>query len=154
MESGDGTVIIEPVVPANHAEAHNMLLVVEDIEALGAGSSRQTGDDVDFAEGADVAVADDDVAALEEVLVGLGAVEAADDGPDGGDGGGDGLDDGGAALVGADGVGVVVQDFFGYVIGERDCPCCGMGLLFFVGVDGCGCDGHGVGVVNSVEVKR
>jgi len=113
MKSSDRTVIIEPVVPTDNAEAHNMALVVEDIEALRAGSRRQSGHDVDFPECADVAVADDDVTALEKVLVSLGVVESADDGPDGGDGGGDGLDHGGAALVGADGVGVVVEDFIG-----------------------------------------
>ncbi|PON94339.1 hypothetical protein TorRG33x02_098130, partial [Trema orientale] len=71
-------------------------LVVEDLEALGAVVRREAGDDLDLAEGPDVAVADDDVAALDEVLVGLGVVEPPDDRPDGGDGGGDLLDHGGA----------------------------------------------------------
>lgn len=43
-----------------------------------------------LSKGAHVAVAGDDGAALEKVLVDLGHVEAAEDGPDSGDGGGDG----------------------------------------------------------------
>lgn len=65
---------------------------------------------MDLAEGADVAVADEEVAALDEVFVGLGVVEAADDRPDGGERGGDLLDHGGATLVWTDGVGVVECD--------------------------------------------
>lgn len=109
MERGDGAVISEAVVAADHAEAEDVALVVEEVEALGADGGGEAGDDVDFTEGADVAVAEDDVAALDEVLVGLRVVEAADDGPDEGDGGGDLLDDGGAALVGGHGVGVVAS---------------------------------------------
>lgn len=63
---------------------------------------------MDLSEGADVAVPDDEVAALDEVLVGLWVVEAADDGPHQGDRSGDALRDGGAALVRADGVDVVL----------------------------------------------
>lgn len=62
---------------------------------------------MDLPECAHVAVAVNDVAALDEVLVSLGVVEATDDGPDGRDGSGDLLDDGGAALVGANDEGVV-----------------------------------------------
>lgn len=66
-------------------------------------------------------VADDDVAALEKVFVGLRIVEPADYGPYGVDGGGDGSDHGGAApvvvvVVGTDSVGVVMEE----VIGDRD----------------------------------
>ncbi|CAL5388853.1 unnamed protein product [Camellia sinensis] len=83
-----------------------MALVVEDLEALGAVGGGEAGDDVHFPESSDPAVAVDDVAALDEVFVGLGVVEAAEDGPDGGDWGGDLLDHSGAALVGSYGVGV------------------------------------------------
>lgn len=68
---------------------------------------------MDLTEGADLAVAEDDAAAFDEVLVRLGAVEAADDGPDGGGRSVDVLDDGRAALVGADRVGVVAGDGLG-----------------------------------------
>lgn len=67
---------------------------------------------MDFPERADVAVSDNDVAALEEALVGLRVVEAADHGPHGVYGGGDGLDHGGAALIWADHVRVVMYDIF------------------------------------------
>lgn len=67
---------------------------------------------MDFPERADVSVSDNDVAALEEVLVGLRVFEAADHGPYGVDGGGDGLDHGGAALIWAGHVRVVVYDIF------------------------------------------
>ena len=52
-------------------------------------------------EGADVtAVAVNDVATLDKVLVGLRVIETPDDGPDGGDRRVDGLDHDGSALVG------------------------------------------------------
>ncbi|KAA8517726.1 hypothetical protein F0562_015215 [Nyssa sinensis] len=101
MERRDGSVIREPVFPSDDTEADDVVLVVEDLEALGAVFCREAGNDVNLAESADVAVPDDDVAALDEVLVGLWIVEAADDGPHCSDRGGDLLDGGCAALVGA-----------------------------------------------------
>lgn len=141
MEGGDGAVIGEAVVPADDAEAEDVALVVEDVEALGAGGGREAGDDVDLTKSANVAVADEDVAGLDEVLVGLGVVESADDGPDGGDGSGDLLGDGGAALVGVEEVGVVGGEWEGH--GGR-----GSGprvVILEVAMGGCG------GVVDSVK---
>ena len=77
VEGGDGAVVGEAVVPAHDAEADDVALVVEDLEALGAPGSGQAGDDVNLPERADVAVPADDMAALHEVLVGLRVVEAA-----------------------------------------------------------------------------
>ena len=110
MESGEGPVIFEAVVPTDDAEADDMALVVEDLEALGAGLGVEAGDDVDLPEGTDGDGDVDDVAALDEVLVGLGVVEAADHGPHSGDRGGNLLDRGGAALVGANIVSVLTRD--------------------------------------------
>ena len=63
-----------------------------------------------FTESSDVnAVAVNEVAALQKVLVGLRVIEAADDGPHGGDWGVDGLDHDGAALVGPHHVAVVAS---------------------------------------------
>lgn len=67
---------------------------------------------MDLSKTAHVAITIDDVATLQEMLVGLRVVEAADKGPDGGDGGGDGLDHGGAALGGSHLVCVVPENFF------------------------------------------
>ena len=119
VESGDRSVIGEAVVTTDHAEAEDVALVVEDFEALGAVGRGEAGDDVDLAESADISIANNDVATLDEVLVGLWIVEAADDGPDGGDRGGDLLDDGGAALIGADDVGVVAWHSVGDLGGAR-----------------------------------
>ncbi|CAL5346535.1 unnamed protein product [Camellia sinensis] len=83
------------------------------------GHGGEAGDDVDLPDGADVAVAVDEVAALDEVLVRLWVVEAADDGPDGGDGSGDVVDGGGAALVGTHGVSVVARDGVRHRSGAR-----------------------------------
>ena len=67
------------MVTANNTEADHVAFVVEDLEALGAVSGGESGDDVDLAESADVPFPDRDVAALDEVLVGLGIVEPAND---------------------------------------------------------------------------
>lgn len=92
---------------ADDSEANNMPLIVKNLEPLRAVNGGDTGDQTDLTERSDgVRVSVDDVAGLDEVLVGLWVVEAADHGPDGGDGGADVLDHGGAALVGAHGVGV------------------------------------------------
>ena len=64
VESGDGAVVGEAVVAADDAEADDVALVVEDLQALGAVVGGEAGDDLDLAEGADGAVADDDVTAL------------------------------------------------------------------------------------------
>lgn len=114
---------------------------------------------MDFPESADVAVADDDMAALEEVFVGLGVIEAADDGPDHGDGGGDGLDDGGAALVGAHGVGVVVVGVVRDGDRRVNSPYTGLGVFVTIdvaagGSGGGGGGGGGVGGVDSVKLQR
>lgn len=107
MQGGDRTVVGEAMVPTNYTETDDVPLVIEDLEAFGAPCRGEAGDDVDFSEGSHVAVATDDVAALHEVFVGLGVVEAAHDGPNGGDGGRDLLSHRGAALVGGHKVGVV-----------------------------------------------
>lgn len=101
------------MISADHTETDDVLFIVEDFKSFGANGGGETGDDTDFTESAYVAVAEDDVTAFDEVFVGLGIVEATDDGPDGGYGSGDFLDDGGAALVGRDGVGVVASDGVG-----------------------------------------
>ncbi|BAT84031.1 uncharacterized protein HKW66_Vig0115240 [Vigna angularis] len=99
VEGCDGAVVGEAVIAADHAEANDVALVVEDVEALGADGGREAGDHAHLAERADVAVSQDDVAALHEVLVGLWVVEAPHHGPHGGDRRRDLLHHGGAALV-------------------------------------------------------
>lgn len=79
VEGGDGSVIGEAVVPTYDAEADDVLFLVQNLEALCAVGGGEAGDNVDLTEGADFAVADEEVAALDEVLVGLWVVEAADD---------------------------------------------------------------------------
>ncbi|KAL2500429.1 hypothetical protein Fot_34277 [Forsythia ovata] len=96
-----------------------MAFIVEDLEALGAADGGNTRYDVDLTESTHVTVSDDDVAALEEMLVGLRVVEAADDGPDGGYWGGDFLNHSGAALVRADRVGVIAGYVVWYLGGAR-----------------------------------
>ena len=109
MESGDGSVVREAVLTADDAEADDVALIVEDLESLGAVIRRKAGDDLDLAESAYVAVADDDVTALDEVLVSLGIVESPDDRPDRGDRCGDLLDHSGARLVRSNLVRVVTR---------------------------------------------
>jgi hypothetical protein len=128
------------VVPTNDTKADDVLLLVENLEALGAACSGEAGDDVDLPETADFAVADEEVAALDEVLVCLRVVEAADDGPDGGDGGGDVFHHGGATLVGAHRVCVVEGHGF-WDVGWGDAPFEAGGRWIVVGGGGvhCGC---------------
>ena len=99
VECGDGSVVGKAMVAADHAETEDVVFVVENLEAFGAAAGGKAGDDVNLPEGSDVAVADDYVAALDEVLVGLRVVKPPDHRPDGGYGGGDFLDHGGAGLV-------------------------------------------------------
>nr|GMD42757.1 Myb/SANT-like DNA-binding domain protein [Ipomoea batatas] len=80
VDRGDAPVVIEAVLAADDAEAEDVVVVVEDLEALGAGGGGDAGDDGDFPDAADAAVAGH-AAALDEMLVLLRVVEAADDGP-------------------------------------------------------------------------
>lgn len=109
MEGRDGSVVRKSVFAADNTEANNMAFVVENLKPLGTVGRWKAGNDAYFTEAADVAVTDDDVAALDEVLVRLWVVETADDGPHGGDWGVDLLNDGGAALVQGNSVVVVTR---------------------------------------------
>ncbi|KAF5453717.1 hypothetical protein F2P56_028600 [Juglans regia] len=149
MKGGNGPVIVETVVPTDDAKAEDVALVVEDLEALGAGGGGQSRHHLDLSDSAHVTVAVDDVAALEEVLVGLRLVESSDQGPDGRDGSVDGLDHSGAALVGPEGVGMVEGHQVGYwvdsVVQKR------VDLEVFMAVEGSGC-GVNIGGIGSVEL--
>lgn len=112
MERGHGAVVTQAVMAAHHAETHHVLLIVQDLKPLRAGLRRHPRHHPHLPESAHVAVADDNVAALQEVLVRLGVVEAPDDRPDGADGGVDRLHHGGAALVGPHRVAVVAEHVF------------------------------------------
>ena len=81
VDGGDGAVVVEAVFAADDAEAEEVLVVVEDLEALGAGGGGEARDDGDFTDAADAAVAGAHVAALDEVLVLLRVLEAPDEGP-------------------------------------------------------------------------
>lgn len=82
VHGGHRPVVPQAVVPADDAESGHAPLVVEDVEPLRAGGRRQTGDDADVTQRADAdAEPLPHAAALDEVLVRLGLVEAADDGP-------------------------------------------------------------------------
>lgn len=77
-----GAVVVEPVLAADHAEAQQVVFVVENLEALGAGGGWEAGHDGDLSDAADAAVAWAHVAALDEVLVLLRVLEASNQGPD------------------------------------------------------------------------
>ncbi|KAL4296625.1 hypothetical protein GQ457_12G008340 [Hibiscus cannabinus] len=113
VEGRHRPVVSQPMVSTHDAEAENVTLVVEDLEALRAPCRGESRDDVDFTKGTDFTVSDDDVAALDKVLVSLGVIEATDNGPDGGDWGRDLLYDGGATLVWTDEVGMMTSDGVG-----------------------------------------
>ena len=70
------------MLTSDDAEPRDMLAVVEDVEPLGAGVRRQAGDDVDLPETSNGHLAALQAAVFDEVLVDLGCVESADDGPD------------------------------------------------------------------------
>ncbi|KAF9665277.1 hypothetical protein SADUNF_Sadunf16G0105900 [Salix dunnii] len=106
VESCDRLVVREPVVPTDNAKTNDMSFIVEDLEAFGAVGSWEARYNVDFTESAHVTVSEDDVAALDEMLVSLRVIEPANDRPYGGDWGSDLLYHRRAALVGANSVGV------------------------------------------------
>uniref|UniRef100_A0A6N2KPX7 Uncharacterized protein n=1 Tax=Salix viminalis TaxID=40686 RepID=A0A6N2KPX7_SALVM len=112
MESCNRPVVRQSMVPAHDTKANDMPFIVKDFEALGALRSWETRDDVDLTEGTHVTVPEDDVAALDEMFIGLRVVEVANDGPHSGDRGSDLLHHSRAALVGAHRVGVVARDGF------------------------------------------
>ena len=102
-------IIHELVVAADDADHHDMRLVVQPVEALGAPLGRQPRHDGELPDAAGAAVAGAEAAVLDELLVGLRLVELADDGPDERERRLDGLGDDGAALV----AGEAVEEFHG-----------------------------------------
>uniref|UniRef100_A0A6N2KLM4 Uncharacterized protein n=1 Tax=Salix viminalis TaxID=40686 RepID=A0A6N2KLM4_SALVM len=77
----DRLVVRKPVVPANDTKTNDMSFIVEDLEAFGAVGSWEARDNVDFTESAHVTVSEDDVAALDEMLISLRVIEPANDRP-------------------------------------------------------------------------
>ncbi|KAG9456553.1 hypothetical protein H6P81_001061 [Aristolochia fimbriata] len=75
VDGGDGAVVLQAVLPADDAEAEHVVFVVEHLEPLRAGRRRKAGYDGDVPDGPHTAVPAH-VAALDEVLVPLRAVEA------------------------------------------------------------------------------
>ncbi|KAK8485258.1 hypothetical protein V6N13_062745 [Hibiscus sabdariffa] len=121
---------------ADDAKTKHVTFVVEDLEPLGAESGGETRYHVDFTEAADVAVADYDMAALEEVFVSLRVIKTANHRPDGFHGGVYGLNHGGATLIRTQVVNMVSRDHVGdgNTCGEREKAREGGGLrlLFWV----------------------
>lgn len=109
MESSDGVVIAEPMLATNAPETKDVLVFVQNLESLRATGSRQPRNEPNFPGASDLAITAHG-AAPDEAFIGLGVIEAADDGPDGIDGGRDMLGDEGAALIISDVVGVVTPD--------------------------------------------
>lgn len=111
-DGGDGAVVAKAMLAAGDGEAEGPARVVQEVEALGAGAGGEAGDDADLAEATRAEVVAGlgvraERAAADEVLVHLGAVEAADDGPDRGWRRLDTLRDEGGALAWPHGVPVV-----------------------------------------------
>ncbi|KAL8102134.1 hypothetical protein AgCh_026865 [Apium graveolens] len=92
-------VILEPVVPTNDTEAHDVLFLVENLETFRAVFGGKAGDDVDFPKSPDVAVAEEEVAATEEVFVSLWIIKTSNNRPDSGEWRVYLFDHGGATLV-------------------------------------------------------
>lgn len=101
------------MIAADDGEGDDAAAIVEDLKPLVAGGGGEAGDHSHSPKRADITVAGDDVAALEEVLVYMRRVESADHRPDGVDWGSDLLNYGRAALVWARRVGVVAGDVVG-----------------------------------------
>lgn len=74
VDRRDATVVVEAVLAADDPEAEDVLLVVEDLEALGAGGGRNAGDHRDLPDAPHAAVANHP-AALDEMLVLLRVIE-------------------------------------------------------------------------------
>ncbi|TYH73611.1 hypothetical protein ES332_D05G341200v1 [Gossypium tomentosum] len=63
------------MITSNHAKAKHMTFIVKDLKLLHAGCRWEAGHHVYLTEGAHVAIPDDDVAALEELLVSLRVIK-------------------------------------------------------------------------------
>lgn len=84
VNGGNRTVVSQAVFAAGDTESGDTLFVVENVESLGAGCRRETGDDIDVSGATDFHLETVfERAAFDEVFVDLRFVEAADDRPDG-----------------------------------------------------------------------
>lgn len=84
-------VVVKPVLSADNPEAQNPVVVVEELEPLGAGGGWEAGDYSHFPDASYSAIAGDEAAAFDEVFVALWVVEAADERPNHRGGGVDSL---------------------------------------------------------------
>jgi len=50
VQSGDGSIIVEPGIAPDDAEAQNMLLLVQNVQSLSDGGRRETGNDSNVSE--------------------------------------------------------------------------------------------------------
>uniref|UniRef100_A0A2P2JPW6 Uncharacterized protein n=1 Tax=Rhizophora mucronata TaxID=61149 RepID=A0A2P2JPW6_RHIMU len=141
MHSRHRTVILHPMLPSNDTKPRDSAVIVEDIEPFGAGGSRQPGDDCDVAGGPHIKrEVGSHGAALDEVLVGLGLVEASNYGPDDVVGGVDALGQERGAFPRVDSVGVELGDGGGQLLqlgmsqpgGNRQVVACIGDLSFWV----------------------
>ncbi|CAI8608040.1 unnamed protein product [Vicia faba] len=84
VNGGNRTAVSQPVFSAGDTESGDAAFVIENVESLGAGFRRETGDDIDVSGATDFHLeAVLERAAFDEVFVDLRFVEAVDDGPDG-----------------------------------------------------------------------
>lgn len=69
------------MIAADNTKHHHMQIVVEPVKPLGALPSRQAGDDLELPDASGAAEAGAEVAALDELFVGLWVVELSHHGP-------------------------------------------------------------------------
>jgi len=81
VQSCDGSIIVQPVIAPHYAEAENMPLLVQNVQSFSTGSRRETGDDSNLSETANLEIPTHEASA-DEVLVDLGLVESPNQRPD------------------------------------------------------------------------
>lgn len=81
MQSDGGSVVQQPMIPTDHAELHNVLIVIKLVQPLQANSGRHAGHNQDLTHTANPAMAGQYVAALYELLVTLWVIKSPDQGP-------------------------------------------------------------------------
>jgi len=81
VQSSYGSIVAQPVITSHDAEAQNMPLLVQNLQSLCAGGRRETGNDSNLSQAADLEIPTHE-AISDKVLIDLRLVESPNQRPD------------------------------------------------------------------------